>query len=112
MTNPFEEMLSRLESIESRLAEVSDLVRHQSQPQAPTEIGGIDLAVEITGLAKQTIYGHVSRREIPFAKRGKRLYFQRTELLKWISDARKPTADEIKAEAEAFTRSRNKAPKA
>lgn len=32
----------------------------------------------------QTIYGKVSKKEIPFHKQGKRLYFSERELTKWI----------------------------
>lgn len=48
------------------------------------EIGGIELAQQITGLSKARIYALVSKREIPHKKRGKHLYFKRTELLEWI----------------------------
>lgn len=49
------------------------------------EIGGINLAIEITGLAKPTIYGLCSKRKIPHLKRGKKLYFSRNELLRWLT---------------------------
>ena len=35
-------------------------------------------------LAKQTIYGLVHNKKIPFHKRGKRLYFYDKELTEWI----------------------------
>ena len=66
------------------------------------EIGGIDLAIEITGLAKPTIYGLVSERKIPHSKQGKRLYFSRQELLEWLKQGKRKTQTEIKIEAENF----------
>ncbi len=66
------------------------------------EISGIDLAVELTGLAKPTIYGLVSERKIPHSKQGKRLYFSRQELLDWIKDGKRRTQAEIKIEAANF----------
>lgn len=58
------------------------------------EIGGIDLAIELTGLAKPTIYGLASKRKIPHSKRGKKLYFSRKELLDWLTkDNRKSKGD-------------------
>ena len=51
---------------------------------APTvnrnRIGGINLAVEVTGMAKQTIYNLVSKRLIPHAKRGDRIIFDEDKL--------------------------------
>lgn len=74
-------------------------------PTVPTEkdrpsLGGLDLAVEVTGLQKPTIYALVRRREIPFFKRGKKLYFKREELEAWIEEGRKATAGEIATQAE------------
>lgn len=72
------------------------------QPKTETdEIGGIDLAVKITGLAKPTIYSLVSQRLIPFSKpSGKKLYFRRSELQKWIQDGKRKTTAEIESEAD------------
>jgi excisionase family DNA binding protein len=66
------------------------------------EIGGIDLAIEITGLAKPTIYGLVSERKIPHSKQGKRLYFSRQELTEWLKQGKRKTQAEIKIEAENY----------
>lgn len=41
-------------------------------------------------LAEQTIYGLTSRNEIPHYKRGKKLYFLKTELEKWVFENRRP----------------------
>jgi len=66
------------------------------------EIGGIHLAIEITGLAKPTIYGLVSERKIPHSKQGKRLYFSRQELLDWLKQGKRKTQAEIAIEAENY----------
>jgi excisionase family DNA binding protein len=64
-------------------------------------LGGLDLAVEVTGLKKPTLYALVHRREIPFLKKGKRLYFKREDLEAWIEEGRKATRGEIEQEAAA-----------
>ncbi len=66
------------------------------------EIGGIDLAIELTGLAKPTIYGLVSERKIPHSKQGKRLYFSRQELTDWLKQGKRKTQAEMKVEAVEF----------
>lgn len=58
----------------------------------------VDEAADFLRLAKQTIYQLVSARDIPFSKRGKRLYFQRHELEQWIAEGRKQTRKEISEE--------------
>jgi excisionase family DNA binding protein len=42
-------------------------------------------------LSVQTIYGLVHKMEIPNFKRGKRLYFKRTEIDDWIGQSRRKT---------------------
>ena len=56
-----------------------------SQP----EIGGKELAREITGLSYARIYALASERGIPHSKRGNRLYFNRAELLAWIAEGKR-----------------------
>ncbi len=76
---------------------------YQFQPPSDTdEIGGIDLAIEITGLAKPTIYSLVSERKLPHSKQGKRLYFSRQELTDWLKQGKRKTQAEIKFEAENY----------
>ncbi|MCB2196976.1 MAG: helix-turn-helix domain-containing protein [Bacteroidetes bacterium] len=59
------------------------------------DIGRIDLAVEVTGLTKSTIYSKVSKNEIPFMKKHGALYFSRSTLQDWIIGGRQETKQEI-----------------
>jgi len=74
----------------------------KEETEREDEIGGIALAIEVTGLAKPTIYGLVSERKIPHSKRGKKLYFSRKELLIWLTNGKRKTQDEIAEEAANF----------
>ncbi len=74
----------------------------QSGAKQTEELGGIDLAIELTGLAKPTIYGLVSTRKIPHSKQGKRLYFSRQELTDWLRQGKRKTQAEMKVEAVEF----------
>lgn len=66
------------------------------------EIGGIDLAIEITGKAKPTIYGLVHARKIPHSKQGKQLYFSRRDLIEWLKSGKRKMQTELALEAENF----------
>ena len=46
-------------------------------------------------LAPQTIYGFTSNRVIPFIKKGKKLYFKKSDLESWLCDGRKATVKEL-----------------
>ncbi len=63
---------------------------------------------EFLHLSVQTVYGKVSRNEIPVMKRNKRLYFSKAELVDYLKGGRKKTNAEIEAEAEAFLSQRKK----
>lgn len=69
----------------------------------PDEFLTIKQAAELLSLSVPTVYGLVSRAEIPVSKRGKRLYFSMAELMEWIKAGRKKTTTEIAAEAEQYT---------
>jgi excisionase family DNA binding protein len=63
----------------------------------------------ITGLAKQTIYGRVSKGTIPYYKApdGKRLRFKKSEILVWLDSGRKNKPDaEIEQEVKAYIKSK------
>lgn len=78
-----------------------------SQPEQD-QIGGIDLACEVTGLARPTIYGLVSQSKIPHMKRGKLLYFSRQELTDWIRTGKRKTIADIQREAAAYVSNKRK----
>ena len=46
-------------------------------------------------LAIQTLYGFTSKNEIPFIKRGKKLYFQRSDLENWLLVGKRKSNSEI-----------------
>lgn len=52
-------------------------------------------ACEYLNLAKQTLYGFTSKNEIPFIKRGKKLYFKKSDLEKWLMEGKQLTKAEI-----------------
>lgn len=58
----------------------------------------IDEAGNFLRLAKQTLYGFTSKNEIPFFKKGKKLYFRKAELEQWLLDGKQKTLQEIQAE--------------
>ena len=87
--------------IEAKLdARAVDLraLKSRTKEKPADEIGGLDMAVEVTGLARRTIYKRTHRREIPHRRVGGRLYFSRAELLLWIEAGRRPMATEVAAE--------------
>ncbi|HRA18743.1 MAG TPA: helix-turn-helix domain-containing protein [Flavobacteriales bacterium] len=95
MTNPFEEIIARLDAI----AEDVRALKGRTKEKPEDDIGGLEMAVEITRLARRTIYKLTHRREIPHRRVGGRLYFRREELEQWIDAGRRKTKAEVSAES-------------
>lgn len=86
-------------------ASVAEALGELKQPTAvpQKEILSIAEACELLNLAKQTIYTHTSKGTLPHFKRGKKLYFRRSELLAWIENGKQTTvADEQQKMNEYF----------
>jgi excisionase family DNA binding protein len=59
-------------------------------------------------LSVPTIYSKAARRELPFMKRTKRLYFAKSDLEDYLKDGRVKTVSEIEEEADQFLSSKNR----
>lgn len=97
MENPFEIILERLDRIE-RL-----LINQAQKPNALAEDGNEFMNIkEVSAylyLSVATIYGKVSKGELPNYKRGKRLMFKKSEIDDWITKGKRMSYDEIKEAA-------------
>ena len=93
-----------ISSISERVtANILKAVRNEQpttdQPEQPLII---DEVATLLHLTKPTVYSKVSKGELPVMKRGKRLYFSRTELLEYVKAGRKKSNAEIEQEAKAY----------
>ena len=108
MSNPFEALESRLDSIEN-------LILSLKQPTAvepskhPEQLLTVQEAAQFLNLTVATIYSKVSKGELPVMKRSKRLYFSSTELMEYLKEGRKKSNAEIEQEAEAYLSNNKKA---
>ena len=91
-------LIERIESLEKLLLENSG--KKTSEPSG--QLMTIDQAAEFLNLAKPTVYSMVSRGEIPYMKRSKRLYFCQQDLMAYIRDGRKMTDIELLDSASDF----------
>lgn len=85
------QLSQKLNSIEQLLLETKSEKFH-SQDDLLT----IQEASSFLKLSVPTLYLKVSKREICFQKKGKRLYFLKSDLLTWIKSGRSETGTEIR----------------
>ncbi len=91
--NPFQVIDSRLSSIEDLLSQLTN--RPAGDYELKKDIGGLEVAIEETGLSKHSIYRICHYKTLPHFKKGGRLYFSRKELQTWIkTDSRRGHREE------------------
>ncbi len=95
MKNPFEVLEHRLSNIESLLLDI----KHNRRSGLTDETWTIEQVATRTGLAISSIYKKTSSNEIPHFKRGKRLYFSKLAIEKWLRENPIRTSQEIESEA-------------
>lgn len=79
------------------------LQKHEQQPiQNQDEFLNIQQASKLLDLSVPTLYSKVSKNELPFMKRGNRLYFSKIELIDYLKAGKRKSSAEIDAEADAY----------
>lgn len=96
-TLTYNDLPQAIQTLDTRLDRIEEILKNQAQPE-PDRLLTLPELAELLDLAAPTIYGLVSRREIPHTKKGKRLYFLKSEIDAWLSQGRRKTIDEMKAE--------------
>ena len=104
----FDQLPAAVADLSRKVDYLTDLLTSQATKPLVNESNEPDLitiepASKLVKLAKPTIYGLVSRDQIPFMKRkgSKRLYFSRKELEAWIREGRNKTVAECTEEVYA-----------
>lgn len=81
-----------------------NLLKGMNAPNASNE----DVFMSITDtsklidLTKPTVYGLVHQNKIPYHKKGKRLYFLKSEILAWLKSGKHQTKSEMEDRADAY----------
>ena len=91
MMNKLHDKLEHLEKL---------ILRISTTEENKNELLNVDQASKLLNLSVATIYSKVCRKEIPVNKKGKRIYFYRHELMKWIKSGRVKTYTEMKNDIE------------
>lgn len=73
------------------------------KPKDSTAFLNLTEASKLLNLAPQTIYGLTCKREIPFIKKGKKLYFTELDLISWVEKGRKWSNDELSENSKGLT---------
>ncbi|SHG51166.1 transcriptional regulator, AlpA family [Flavobacterium sp. CF108] len=87
---------NKLEHLEKLIINISTIKENKD------DLLNIEQASKLLNLSVSTIYSKVCKKEIPVNKQGKRIYFYRHELIKWIKSGRVKTYSEMKYDIKNF----------
>lgn len=95
--------LSELETLIQHSVERAMRTVHRADPtEKDDQLLTVDGAAEFLDCAKPTIYQKTSKGELPFMKRGKKLYFLKKDLIDYLKAGRNITNAEIEANPEEY----------
>ena len=100
MSNPFDLIDQRLSNIESLLIDLKFPVTPTPAPDPDKWLSVTELCNYLPEKPKpQTVYSWVNGLLIPNSKKGKRLYFLKSEIDQWLKSGRRKTFAEMQADA-------------
>lgn len=96
MKYTFEQVPNILKRIEERLDKMEVILLNRIENElSDIDFIGAKEACKILKFTLPTLYSKVCLREIPFYKKGNRLHFSKSELIKWIQEGKKKSLTEI-----------------
>jgi len=98
----FEQLPRAVSDLMEKLDVIEGLLRNQcrlEQLDLQNQFLTVKEAAKYLNLAVPTVYSLVSKGELPYMKRSKRLYFSREDLMSYIRNGRQQSNTEIKENA-------------
>ena len=81
---------------------ITDMVKSLNPEKEQTNLLTVEEAAKFLNLSESTIYSKVNKKELPVMKKGKRLYFFKSELLNYIKSGKVSPIKEINDRANNY----------
>ena len=96
--------------LDQLVVKLADKIANSSQSDhvSSEELLDVTQTSQLIKLTKPTLYGLVHRNKIPFYKKGKKLYFYRSEILNWINSGKSTTKEDLEDRANEYILKNNK----
>lgn len=107
-TISFNDLPEAVTELTRKVDELYKVITNVQPQEQADQFLSVDETAKFLNLSVPTIYSKVSKRELPFSKRSKRLYFSREDLTDYLKGGRMKTVREIEAEADQYLTSKNK----
>jgi len=105
----FETLPKAVTTLQESVNEIKRLLLVKSnEPQNEAdELLTVQDTAKFLSLSVPTVYGLISKGELPVMKRSKRCYFSKVELINYLKQGRKKTLAETASEAEQYCKTKN-----
>ncbi len=96
----FDQIPIMMNKLHNKLEHLEKLILRISITENKDQLLNVEEASKLLNLSIATIYSKICKKEIPFNKKGKRIYFYKQELMEWIKSGRVKTYTEMKNDIE------------
>ncbi|MCH5599515.1 helix-turn-helix domain-containing protein [Niabella ginsengisoli] len=94
--------------VEEAVQSVIEKNTTKEKPVDMPEILNVEQVCRLLNMKRSTLYQKTHKSEIPFSKKGKALYFNRSEIYQWLSEGRHLTEEEQMEAADLMLLQANK----
>lgn len=98
----FNDLPEAVAELTTKVDELYKVINNVQPRESKDQFLTVEQTADFLTLSIPTIYSKVSKRELPYMKRGKRLYFARKDLETYLQGGRVKTVKEIESEADQF----------
>lgn len=102
MTVNFESLPQAVQELNAKIDNIMLLLQSVKPEVKQSDLLTIQEAATFLDLSKHTLYNKVNKIEIPYMKKGKRLYFSRSELMDYIKSGKIHSIQEIQEQTNNF----------
>ncbi|HEY4788035.1 MAG TPA: helix-turn-helix domain-containing protein [Bacteroidales bacterium] len=91
--------------------EVRNVIKECNPLEKPDDEYDLMTIQEVAGfinMAVTSVYGLVHRKQIPHIKRGKRLIFEKKQIIEWLQSGRQKTIHDIQSDADTYLRNHSR----
>jgi hypothetical protein len=106
----FEQLPKAVANLQETVNQIKQLLLETNNKSAPEsdELLTVQDTAKFLHLSVPTVYGLISKSELPVMKRSKRCYFSKIELINYLKEGRKKTLVETNKEAQIFINRKSK----
>ena len=102
MTVNFESLPQAVQELNAKMDNIMMFLQLAKPDVKQSDLLTVQEAASFLDLSKHTLYNKVNKSELPYMKKGKRLYFSRVELMAYIKSGKISSIQEIQEQSNNY----------